>query len=1247
LRITILRGIIETLQLALRAKVPEITSKSYFTDLQSFTDHILASWTCIQTIGQGADGEGPRPSLNRAFLDTVIEASLHEDLLWQYLDGHSDFDHLLTSAILLDPEIGNRQNVQGVISRLAGVIPGKGMIKPDLRAPRGRFSAEKIENCLQHIWSHLCPLVAQACEKPRACREVLDAGMAVFEVVSKKLDDQTLIATYADLKTLLLDQHDPGRKVYCFDEYLPLGLARLLLQCISALTVLKTPPPDTNDLIVKVFQRFLFPPLSESSVASLKDQSIPMVKMDTRTALYELILSACQSIQTVSTIVDELADSTIDRDAFNPITMNERKALRSDEGYCGLRNLSNTCYLNSLFSQLFMNLKFRELIIGINVVDQNKQKLVAELANVFANMQSSYEKYVNPEDAVDSITQYTGEQIDVTVQMDVDEFFNLLFDRLEAQIVDAGAREAFKAMYGGQLVQQIKSKECEHVSERMEPFSAVQIEIKGKSGLEEGLKAYVEGEVLQGENKYSCTGCNRHVDAVKRACIKEMPDNLIFNLKRFDYDIMTGMRTKVNDEFHFPETIDMMPYTVDALSKPDQAFPSDLFELVGVIIHSGTAETGHYYSFVRQRPSSRDSKESWVQFNDQDVTKFDPNQMRDQAFGGCDQHFSTLTKFYNGYMLFYQRSSSIQAYAQDYPIFDSSKPVMVNLPEDLDNAIAQENEICLRRYVAQDPSHARFVLKIAERLHGDSETCSESHLLEDKLLDTILDYVQQVSSRWKEVPDVEETLKLLCGYARRCTKCALKIVEWFEMDGNAMASILRAWYLPARKNFGVLFATCHSVLWPLRYPERKDDLLLVGRKRLEDATNNSLVQIVKNWSQLQRSSRGWDQLFAVLSAIAELGQKEATAMVELRFLEKTAEIVWIHTGLSAAKVVPRTVRQSYNVYLAAREKNRQFNHAPAMKLLAQLLPVVKLSKRTTTEKTGLEPSDEETDLLQLQDEGSLEWLRRLIFGGTNPEAANAVVKELCDYPTLLPRTFDTLLDGLERTRQYSNAAHFVKPCFVFVQYCPTPKRALAMISKTLVAISDTDGYHSDVYLDYVRGLAGLQEVASGLTSEQIQTVLWAQIGHWAPMLLMASNNIHSDVRTDTLTTVNELLFEPIERYSIDQVHGVDAAMTAIRNLANGSLSHAQKYFLDPPRSGEQRPAFSSGQASQMIRVLDVCRSYLDSGIAEDDTLLQEVQGLIDNLQSLENQIEPDEFVWEGQSGSEALSEVELSDTMSP
>lgn len=171
----------------------------------------------------------------------------------------------------------------------------------------------------------------------------------------------------------------------------------------------------------------------------------------------------------------------------------------SAAGKVGLRNLSNTCYLNSLLTQLYMNVPFREFILSLNVEDpQGAQSLIHATQVLFATMQSSLLKTAETGEFACAIKDYENNGIDVNVQMDVEEFFNLLFDRLEGQMGSAEERKSFRSIYGGKLIQQIKSKECPHVSEKEDPFSAIQCDIKGKSSLQESLQAYVEGEIMEG-----------------------------------------------------------------------------------------------------------------------------------------------------------------------------------------------------------------------------------------------------------------------------------------------------------------------------------------------------------------------------------------------------------------------------------------------------------------------------------------------------------------------------------------------------------------------------------------------------------------------------------------------------------------------------------------------------------------------------------------------------------------------------
>src|SRR5271168_400332 len=73
-----------------------------------------------------------------------------------------------------------------------------------------------------------------------------------------------------------------------------------------------------------------------------------------------------------------------------PFQFERNRAIRSHTGYVGLRNLSNTCYLNSLFTQLFMNIPFREFMLEAYVADGGaSQKLLSETQNLFSYMQNS------------------------------------------------------------------------------------------------------------------------------------------------------------------------------------------------------------------------------------------------------------------------------------------------------------------------------------------------------------------------------------------------------------------------------------------------------------------------------------------------------------------------------------------------------------------------------------------------------------------------------------------------------------------------------------------------------------------------------------------------------------------------------------------------------------------------------------------------------------------------------------------
>jgi ubiquitin C-terminal hydrolase len=92
-------------------------------------------------------------------------------------------------------------------------------------------------------------------------------------------------------------------------------------------------------------------------------------------------------------------------------------------------------------------------------------------------------------------------------------------------------------------------------------FTTITLEIKNKRNMQESLDSYVNADILEGDNSYYCERYNRKIRAKKRVCIKTLPNHLIVTLKRFEFDLNTMMKMKVNDNFEFPMHLNLKRWT--------------------------------------------------------------------------------------------------------------------------------------------------------------------------------------------------------------------------------------------------------------------------------------------------------------------------------------------------------------------------------------------------------------------------------------------------------------------------------------------------------------------------------------------------------------------------------------------------------------------------------------------------------------------------------------------------------------
>ena len=83
---------------------------------------------------------------------------------------------------------------------------------------------------------------------------------------------------------------------------------------------------------------------------------------------------------------------------------------------------------------------------------------------------------------------------------------------------------------------------------------------------------------------------------MQTSSFESLPPVLIFCLSRFDYSVEHVRSVKLNHYVSFPDELNMGKYRhPESIPDPE----NDEYRLVGVVIHSGEPNRGHYYSFIK------------------------------------------------------------------------------------------------------------------------------------------------------------------------------------------------------------------------------------------------------------------------------------------------------------------------------------------------------------------------------------------------------------------------------------------------------------------------------------------------------------------------------------------------------------------------------------------------------------------------------------------------------------------------
>ena len=385
---------------------------------------------------------------------------------------------------------------------------------------------------------------------------------------------------------------------------------------------------------------------------------------------------------------------------------------KSLTGYLGIANLGCICYINAPLQQLFMIPAFRSALLAIDTYKDGgepfnpHESLLYQMQYLFGQLQESEQQAVSPLGLCHAFKDLDGKPTDVRVQDDSGGFVQKLLDRLCMSCKGTPFEHNIPRILGGELCHELIGRgDCTHYRDRSEEFYGLQVEVQNKRTLADSLSAFIEGEVLEGGNQYKCDSCNKKVDTLKRTCIRNLPPTLFFTLKRFQLDYNTMETIKLNDRLDFPHYIDMRPYCKVALPTPadrtnhtakaagegkeegegkasegrkveekkeaEEERGAEYYQYVlrGVVVHTGSANGGHYYSFIQERGESADEADGrWLKMNDSVVSFFDPADIPDECFGGVEEapalsrgaankdgQAQVFERYRNAYLVFYDR----------------------------------------------------------------------------------------------------------------------------------------------------------------------------------------------------------------------------------------------------------------------------------------------------------------------------------------------------------------------------------------------------------------------------------------------------------------------------------------------------------------------------------------------------------------------------------------------------------------
>ena len=419
---------------------------------------------------------------------------------------------------------------------------------------------------------------------------------------------------------------------------------------------------------------------------------------------------------------DSESDSDDKNDDDTPSSNQIHHYSSRQHGHVGLKNLGCICYMNSIMQQIYMVPTFRYAIMHADdgespnpssnyrhsVDDDN---LLHQLQIMYTYLTFSERMDYNPRDFCYSFKDFDGSPINVGAQQDSQEFYNNFCDKIENNLKKTHFKYIVNDVFTGRTCSSVLCQGCKNISNRFEDFYNLTLEVKNINNLNDSLQKLIVPEII---DDFKCSNCNQNVRISKITSLNKLPNVLVVHLKRFYLDYETCHTRKINSKFEFPKKLNLKLFCVEEITKnfgTNTGETTDIYnkedeyyqyELKGINVHTGSADGGHYFSFIDVDRDGKDNimnenvenKNNWLTFNDSHVSEFDTDKIPSECYGGSNEGYS-YENCQNAYLLIYERKKKtpIRIIINENEVQSINEENIIKVNKDNRNEINKEYDL--------------------------------------------------------------------------------------------------------------------------------------------------------------------------------------------------------------------------------------------------------------------------------------------------------------------------------------------------------------------------------------------------------------------------------------------------------------------------------------------------------------------------------------------------------------------------